>query len=156
MPGAIRLVQHLKAHGIPIAVATGTRREKFKLKTMNLDELFGCFEGKVVCSDDGLFDKARGKPCPDIFLVAASKMLGREVGISESDEASSTEKSERSKGLVFEDATSGVEAAKRAGMNGAFNEFAYEAIAQAHLFGSYLGCGRGFTRGRRFYVLCGR
>lgn len=118
MPGAIRLVKHLHAHGIPIAVATSTRREKFKLKTMNLDNLFSYFEGRVVCSDDGLFDKSRGKPCPDIFLVTASKMLGRSVGSSEVEETSPEEKLERSKALVFEDAIPGIEASKRAGMNG--------------------------------------
>jgi len=84
---------------------------------MNLDYLFECFEGRVVCGDDGLFDKSRGKPCPDIFLTAASKLLCKKVGLSEVDEASPEEKKERMKGLVFEDAIPGVEAAKRAGMN---------------------------------------
>ena len=97
MPGALRLVKHLHAHGIPIAVATSTRREKYKLKTENLDNLFACFGNRVICSDDGLYDASRGKPCPDIFLVAANRLLGRSVGTYEIDEASQEEKLERSK-----------------------------------------------------------
>lgn len=45
-------------------------------------------------------------------------MLGKEVGGSEIEEATSEEKLERAKALVFEDAIPGIEAAKRAGMNG--------------------------------------
>lgn len=79
LPGVQKLVLHLKAHNIPIAVATGSRRRNFELKTGHLGEVFDCFEGKVVCGDDTRFGM-RGKPAPDIFLVAAREMLGRDVG----------------------------------------------------------------------------
>ncbi|KAH8118954.1 HAD-like protein [Phellopilus nigrolimitatus] len=117
LPGAVRLVQHLHAQGIPIAVATGTRRGKFELKTTHLEHLFGCFEGKVVCGDDDRIDKSRGKPCPDIFLVAARELLGLPVGTAEVEKAGVEERLIRARGLVFEDAIPGVQAGKRAGMH---------------------------------------
>jgi len=86
------------------------------MKTGHLPELFDCFEGKIVCSDDGKLPQGRGKPCPDIFLVAATDLLKRPVGKGEQEDASVEEKLERAKGLVFEDAIPGVQAGKRAGM----------------------------------------
>jgi len=84
------------------------------MKTGHLAEVFGCFEGKVVCGDDNP-GKMRGKPEPDIFLLAARGQLGRKVG--EGIECSEAENEEREKGLVFEDAIPGVQAGKRAGMS---------------------------------------
>lgn len=85
-----------------------------------MDVLFGAFEGRVICADDGLVRPGRGKPHPDIFLVAAEKCLGRKVGEGEAVEAgvSEEQKLERAKGLVFEDAIPGVLAGRSAGMNG--------------------------------------
>ncbi|OSX65993.1 hypothetical protein POSPLADRAFT_1043524 [Postia placenta MAD-698-R-SB12] len=120
LPGAVRLVQHLRRHGIPIAVATGSQRRNYAQKSAHLmDVLFGAFEGRVVCADDGLVRPGRGKPHPDIFLVAAEKCLGRKVGEGEAVEAgvSEEQKLERAKGLVFEDAIPGVLAGRSAGMN---------------------------------------
>ena len=85
-----------------------------------MDTLFGYFGGKVVCADDGLIRQGRGKPHPDIFLVTATTCLKREVGDGEIGESVVSEEqlAERAKGLVFEDAIPGVQAGKRAGMNG--------------------------------------
>jgi len=115
LPGVRKLVLHLKAHNIPIAVATGSRRRNYELKTGHLGEVFGCFEGKVVCSDDAKWTM-RGKPEPDIFLVAARELLGRNVG-DPLGEVSEAQLVERSKGLVFEDGLPGMQAGKRAGMS---------------------------------------
>ena len=115
LPGAYKLVHHLKKHNIPIAVATSTFRTKFDLKTAHLQSLFGCFEGKVVCGDHK-YDM-KGKPAPDIFITTAREMLNRDVGhpgVSETD----IHIHERGKGLVFEDALPGLQAGKRAGMSG--------------------------------------
>ncbi|EMD37670.1 hypothetical protein CERSUDRAFT_136395 [Gelatoporia subvermispora B] len=118
LPGAVRLVRHLRRHGVPIAVATGSQRRNYELKSMHLMEaLFGHFEGRVVCADDGLLAPGRGKPHPDIFLVTAERSLGRRVGMAEAGLASEEETTERAKGLVFEDAIPGVQAGKAAGMN---------------------------------------
>jgi pseudouridine 5'-phosphatase len=122
LPGTVKLVQHLRKHNIPIAVATGSQRRNYEQKSAHLmDVLFGSFDGKVVCADDGLIPKGRGKPCPDVFLVTARTCLGRDVGEKEDDDVEVTERQrlERKKGLVFEDAIPGMQAGKRAGMNGA-------------------------------------
>ena len=122
LPGTIKLIRHLHNHKIPIAVATSSQRRNFLLKSSHLQtDLFGYFEGKVVCADDGYLREGRGKPNPDIFLIAAREMLGRDVGEEEGDGrgvVSETQKAERAKGLVFEDAIPGVQAGKRAGMKG--------------------------------------
>ncbi|KAH9895129.1 HAD-like protein [Cubamyces lactineus] len=119
LPGALKLVQHLHRHRVPIALATGSQRRNFELKSSHLGALFDCFEGRVVCADDGLVRPGRGKPNPDIFLVAAERFLRRKVGEGEVgvDSVDEAETAERAKGLVFEDAIPGVQAAKRAGMN---------------------------------------
>jgi len=114
LPGIRRLVLHLRKHNIPIAVATSSKRRNYNLKTGHLAEVFECFEGNVVCGDDHP-GKMRGKPEPDIFLMAAREKLGRKVG--DCTECSEEEKKERRKGLVFEDAIPGMQAGKRAGMS---------------------------------------
>lgn len=118
LPGIVKLITHLHANKIPIAIATGTRRRNLALKTNHLGYLIDCFDGHIVCADDGKIASDRGKPCPDLFLVAARELLGRPVGTGEQSNATETEARERAKGIVFEDAIPGVEAGKRAGMNG--------------------------------------
>ncbi|KAJ3973095.1 HAD-like domain-containing protein [Lentinula raphanica] len=121
LPGVRKLVLHLRRHNIPIAVATGSRRKNYEMKTGHLEDVFGCFEGKVICGDDPR-PGMRGKPDPDIFLIAAKEMLGRDIGpVQGEDEegVSLTEehKSERRRGLVLEDGLPGMQAGKRAGMS---------------------------------------
>ncbi|KAJ7212971.1 HAD-like domain-containing protein [Mycena pura] len=115
LPGAARLLAHLAAHGVPLALATSSRRRHFELKTAHLADAFAAFAGRVVCSDDARY-AMRGKPAPDIFLAAAREVLGRDVGAAEG-EATPAQCGERAKGLVFEDALFGVQAGKRAGMS---------------------------------------
>lgn len=128
MPGAAKLVWHLHKHNIPMAIATGSVRRNFDLKTHHEKcdpekvEIFRLFGDKIMCGDDSEHGKAvwgaekvvRGKPSPDIFLCAA-ELIGRNVGREEHD-ISEQEKLERSKGLVFEDGIPGVLAGKAAGM----------------------------------------
>ena len=97
------------------------------MKTSHLQEVFGCFttqDGKeiVVCGDDKRIQPGRGKPFPDMFLLAAREAL--DIPVGSADPAASgvegiteEEKAARARGLVFEDAIPGVHAAKRAGMN---------------------------------------
>ncbi|KAJ8695908.1 hypothetical protein PTI98_005819 [Pleurotus ostreatus] len=120
LPGVQKLVKHLHAHSIPIAVATGSRRRNFTLKTQHLGDVFDCFEGRILCADDHVSDgditrKMKGKPAPDVFIWAARTLLGRNVGDPDAD-CVPQELDERSKGLVFEDALPGMQAGKRAGM----------------------------------------
>jgi len=96
MPGAAELVAALRAHRIPTAVATSSSRNLFELKTQRHRDWFAGFDAIVVGDDPRV---ERGKPAPDIFLLAA-----RELG---ADPATC---------LVFEDAPAGVDAARAAGM----------------------------------------
>ncbi|XP_077258938.1 pseudouridine-5'-phosphatase [Temnothorax americanus] len=99
MPGAVRLLTHLKENNIPIALATGSDRENYELKTRHWHDLFELFHHRVLGGSDP--EIARGKPEPDIFLVAAKRF---------------PDNPDPSKCLVFEDAPNGVKAALNAGM----------------------------------------
>ncbi|KIK09805.1 hypothetical protein K443DRAFT_671129 [Laccaria amethystina LaAM-08-1] len=114
LPGVRKLVLHLKKHNIPIAIATGSRRRNFEMKTQHLQDVFGCFGNKIICGDDS--HKIKGKPAPDIFLVAAKELLGRDVGVPDV-QPTSEQQEVRRRGLVFEDGLPGMQAAKRAGMS---------------------------------------
>ncbi|KAJ7979464.1 (DL)-glycerol-3-phosphatase [Quillaja saponaria] len=99
MPGASRLVRHLHANGIPISVATGSQRRHFELKTQRHREVFSLMH-HVVLGDDP--EVKQGKPSPEVFLAAAKRFEDAPI--------------DPGKILVFEDAPSGVLAAKNAGL----------------------------------------
>nr|CAH7714721.1 unnamed protein product [Callosobruchus chinensis] len=71
LPGAEKLINHLKYIRIPMAVATSSHRESFELKARPHRELFKAFS-HIVCGGDDPEVK-HGKPRPDIFLVCASR-----------------------------------------------------------------------------------
>lgn len=101
LPGAYRVITHLRKHAHRLALATSTSRAVLSKKIQNKELLKTCFE-VVVCGDDpDLHNK--GKPAPDCFLKAA--ML---LGVAP----------ERC--LVIEDSPSGVQAAHAAGMQVAY------------------------------------
>ncbi|XP_043708215.1 (DL)-glycerol-3-phosphatase 2-like [Telopea speciosissima] len=100
MPGATRLIRHLHENGIPMCVATGSHARHFSLKTQRHGDVFSMMH-HVVLGDDP--EVKQGKPFPDIFLAASKRFEGGPV--------------DPQKILVFEDAPSGVAAAKNAGMS---------------------------------------
>uniref|UniRef100_T1GL88 Pseudouridine-5'-phosphatase n=1 Tax=Megaselia scalaris TaxID=36166 RepID=T1GL88_MEGSC len=112
MPGAEKLLRHLEKHNIPMAVATSSPRDMVAIKTKKHQEIFKVFHHIVCGSGDP--EVKDGKPCPDIFLVAAKRF----------DESPNPGKSAKrfdvsptpEKCLVFEDAPNGVTAANSAGM----------------------------------------
>jgi HAD superfamily hydrolase (TIGR01509 family) len=89
------VVEHIEAkHGqIPLAVVSGSRRNSVVHSLTALD-LLDKFD-VLICAED----YARGKPAPDCFLTAASRL-----GIAPKD------------CLVFEDTDMGIAAATAAGM----------------------------------------
>eukprot|EP00890_Picochlorum_soloecismus_P003117 jgi/Picsp_1/3806/NSC_01318-R1_riboflavin kinase len=97
LPGALRLVKHLKESGHVIALATSTSRQVLARKLRNKEPLQNAFD-VVICGDDP--DLKQGKPAPDCFLKVA-KLL--KVSPAEC--------------LVIEDSRSGVQAALAADMH---------------------------------------
>lgn len=65
------LVDHLYKHKIPIAIATSSSKDGFKLKTKNHRELINKFHHVVCGSSDE--EVEHGKPAPDIFLVCKNR-----------------------------------------------------------------------------------
>ncbi|GKU89730.1 hypothetical protein SLEP1_g3827 [Rubroshorea leprosula] len=70
MKGASCLIKHLHAKGIPFALATGSHRRHFELKTKRHGELFKLMH-HIVLGDDP--EDKKGKPAPDVSLAAAGR-----------------------------------------------------------------------------------
>lgn len=66
--GAIELLQELSTRGVPLAIATSTRRERalVKLARCGIDHYFGALATSS--------DVAHPKPAADIYLLAASRL----------------------------------------------------------------------------------
>jgi pseudouridine-5'-monophosphatase len=97
LPGVLKLVSHLKKHGIPMAIATSSHKSAYDLKTKNNQDLISLFEHVLVGDDPRV---THGKPHPIIFLEAAKMIDGLDPSTC----------------LVFEDSESGVLAGLNAGM----------------------------------------
>ncbi len=95
-PGAEAFVRALVARRVPVAVATSSERHLFERKTIEHREWFSLFDAVVVGDDPRV---KKGKPAPDVFLVAAGELGARP------DDC-----------VVFEDAPAGLAAAHAAGM----------------------------------------
>ena len=110
LPGVPDLLADLKAAGIHIALATSSHAINFKLKTTHLQSLFSYFPARNrVLGDDPRIPKGKGKPAPDIYLLALETI---NAGLRERMEKEITPE----ECLVFEDSVPGVEAGRRAGM----------------------------------------
>ncbi|XP_048004074.1 probable pseudouridine-5'-phosphatase isoform X1 [Leguminivora glycinivorella] len=97
-PGAERLLTHLYDSKVPIALATNSTERSVRIAAQARPKLFALFNHKV-CATDPEVD--RGKPNPDIYLVAASRF---------------PTKPKPAQCIVFEDSEIGVKAAVAAGM----------------------------------------
>lgn len=93
-PGAVTLLEQLRAAGIRTAVVTSSQNRARVLEAAGLDRLFDAAVDGHTLIARGL----AGKPAPDMFLAAA-----RALGV------------EPARAVVVEDAISGVEAGARGG-----------------------------------------
>lgn len=111
LPGVIDVLNHLAASKTYVALATSSNATNFGLKTAHLDSLFEAFPlSNRVLGDDKRIPPGRGKPAPDIYLLALET-------INEGIRARGVEREVRpDECLVFEDSVPGVEAGRRAGM----------------------------------------
>lgn len=113
LPGVEELLQTLAKRTDPaveIALATSSHSANFRLKTENISQLFDVFEqDHRVLGDDPRIGEGRGKPAPDIYLLALETINAklRREGKTEIKPAEC---------LVFEDSVPGVESGRRAGM----------------------------------------
>ncbi|KAF2272552.1 HAD-like protein [Westerdykella ornata] len=111
LPGVLELLEQLREARIHMALATSSHSGNYKLKSSHLPHLFDeYFEDRhKILGDDPRIPKGRGKPAPDIYLLALDVLNAtlRERGEKEilPEEC-----------LVFEDSVPGVEAGRRAGM----------------------------------------
>ncbi|KXX74829.1 Pseudouridine-5'-phosphatase, partial [Madurella mycetomatis] len=96
-------------HRVHIALATSSHEANFRLKTAHLGELFSVFEThRRVLGDDKRIPPGRGKPLPDIYLLALRTIND---SLPAGERPITPEEC-----LVFEDSVPGVEAGRRAGM----------------------------------------
>ncbi|MCJ1391535.1 hypothetical protein MMC18_004399 [Xylographa bjoerkii] len=110
LPGVPALLKNLRKAGVQLALATSSNKRNFRLKTAHLGEFFGCFdEERRVLGDDERIKEGRGKPAPDIYLLAMEMV---NVGLRRRGER----EVRREECLVFEDSVPGIEAGRRAGM----------------------------------------
>jgi pseudouridine-5'-monophosphatase len=98
LPGAQALLTHVRAAGVPMALATSSERSLLEAKAARHPWLWDIFGDNVVAGDE----VQHSKPDPELFVKAA-KMLG-------------IPREDFGRVLVFEDAPNGVAAAKAAGM----------------------------------------
>ncbi|KAJ4319553.1 hypothetical protein N0V84_006283 [Fusarium piperis] len=96
-------------HRVHIALATSSHLGNFRVKTDHLQELFSVFPShRRVLGDDSRLAPGRGKPLPDIFLLALKTIND---SLPAGERPITPEEC-----LVFEDSVPGVEAGRRAGM----------------------------------------
>lgn len=101
MPGVERLLDHLSAHKVPIAIASSSKLKWFEVKTHKLGQKFRDYFHHILLAPEEPLVK-NCKPAPDTFLVCMDRFADPKPTPADC--------------LVFEDAVSGVMAAVRAGM----------------------------------------
>jgi len=95
-----------------LALATSSHAHNYYLKTARLGSLFSAFpDPHKILGDDHRIPHGRGKPLPDIYLLAL-EVINKTLA----SEGESERPIEPAECLVFEDSVPGCEAGRRAGM----------------------------------------
>lgn len=112
LPGVRDLLKTLNANpNVHIALATSSNKNNFGLKTGHLEDMFSVFEQQHrVLGDDPRIPAGKGKPAPEIYLLALETINARIRKEGKEKEITPAEC------LVFEDSVPGVESGRRAGM----------------------------------------
>ena len=111
LPGVPTLLSTLTDRGVHLALATSSHAANFKLKSSHLSSIFSFFPlCRRVLGDDPRIPPGKGKPAPDIYLLALDII---NAGIRAKGQEKEITPEEC---LVFEDSVPGVEAGRRAGM----------------------------------------
>ena len=97
LPGTVELTKHLAKHRIPQAIASSSSQHHFKMKTTSHQQWLTIFDSITLGDDPEI---KRGKPEPDIFLLAAKRLNANPEQC-----------------LVFEDSLAGMEGAIAARMS---------------------------------------
>ncbi|KIW06654.1 uncharacterized protein PV09_02362 [Verruconis gallopava] len=113
LPGVPQLLSTLSKATNPkvhLALATSSHKRNFEIKSAHLADLFSVFdEEHRILGDDPRIGAGRGKPAPDIYLLALETINARLRSAGERE-------IHPEECLVFEDSVPGVEAGRRAGM----------------------------------------
>ncbi|KIY01880.1 uncharacterized protein Z520_02018 [Fonsecaea multimorphosa CBS 102226] len=97
---------------VHLALATSSHSKNFEIKTSGMKDLFSVFPQRhVILGDDPRIPKGRGKPLPDIYLLALQAINETLMVEGEGERPITPDEC-----LVFEDSVPGVEAGRRAGM----------------------------------------
>ncbi|KAH8240783.1 hypothetical protein KR026_005366 [Drosophila bipectinata] len=104
LPGVKDLILHLHSFRIPMAIATSSSKEIMDVKFETHKDIKMAFH-HIVCGNDPDMCPGRGKPAPDIYLLAASRF---------------TPPPDPRHCLVFEDSPTGLKAGRAAGMQVVF------------------------------------
>lgn len=114
LPGVPQLLKTLSGPSnatLKLALATSSHKANFHLKTDHQKELFAVFpEANKITGDDSRIPSGRGKPAPDIYVLALKTVNDSLRAQKLPGDIKSSEC------LVFEDSVPGVESARRAGM----------------------------------------
>jgi pseudouridine-5'-monophosphatase len=116
LPGVESLLKTLEtastlgASRVEVALATSSHKYNFDLKTRHQQDIFTIFrEEHRVLGDDPRIPPGRGKPAPDIYLLALQTL-------NDSLKAKGQAEIYPEECLVFEDSVPGIESGRRAGM----------------------------------------
>ncbi|MGB5710981.1 MAG: HAD-IA family hydrolase [Waterburya sp.] len=97
LPGTVELIEHLSNYHVPQAIASSSSRHHFEMKTVSHQQWLKRIKITTLGDDPEI---ERGKPAPDIFLLAAKRL-----------------NTTPEKCLVFEDSLAGMKSAISAGMS---------------------------------------